>query len=155
RLSINKSNPRPRGRKPSPFRPWVEELEGRRLPAVFVVTNTNDSGAGSLRQAILTANQTPGLDTIQFNVVPDQFGNVTINVPTPLPTVSDAVVIDGTSEPGWHGIFNVFVVDSGSMPVWDGLVLGADGCTVKGLKFKSFVVGIDVESGRNTVENCD
>src|SRR5215470_19284580 len=37
--------------------------------ATFTVTNTNDSGAGSLRQAILDANNTvhhPGLDTIAF-----------------------------------------------------------------------------------------
>ena len=33
------------------------------LAATFTVTNTNDSGAGSLRQAILDANANPGLDT--------------------------------------------------------------------------------------------
>ncbi|MCC5656513.1 DUF4347 domain-containing protein [Nostoc sp. XA010] len=32
----------------------------------FVVTNTNDSGSGSLRQAILNANATVGADTITF-----------------------------------------------------------------------------------------
>ncbi len=31
--------------------------------ATFTVTKTNDSGAGSLRQAILDANANPGLDT--------------------------------------------------------------------------------------------
>ena len=31
-------------------------------PANFVVTNTNDSGAGSLRQAIVDANANPGTD---------------------------------------------------------------------------------------------
>ena len=30
--------------------------------ATFQVTNTNDSGAGSLRQAILSANANPGTD---------------------------------------------------------------------------------------------
>lgn len=33
----------------------------------LVVSNTNDSGPGSLRQAILDANR-PGLDTINFNI---------------------------------------------------------------------------------------
>jgi hypothetical protein len=32
----------------------------------FIVTNTNDSGSGSLRQAILDANALPGADTIIF-----------------------------------------------------------------------------------------
>lgn len=32
----------------------------------FTVTNTNDSGSGSLRQAILNANALPGLNTITF-----------------------------------------------------------------------------------------
>ena len=34
--------------------------------ATFSVTNTGDSGGGSLRQAILDANATPGADTITF-----------------------------------------------------------------------------------------
>jgi len=36
--------------------------------ATYVVTNTNDSGAGSLRQAILDANANAGTDTIVFNI---------------------------------------------------------------------------------------
>jgi hypothetical protein len=37
-------------------------------PATFVVTTTSDSGAGSLRQAILDANANAGADTITFNI---------------------------------------------------------------------------------------
>jgi hypothetical protein len=33
----------------------------------YVVLNTDDSGANSLRQAILEANANPGNDTITFN----------------------------------------------------------------------------------------
>ncbi len=35
--------------------------------ATFTVTNANDSGAGSLRQAILDANAAAGTNTITFN----------------------------------------------------------------------------------------
>ena len=34
----------------------VESLEARRLLAILTVTNTDDSGSGSLRQAIIAAN---------------------------------------------------------------------------------------------------
>jgi len=43
------------------------ELEPRRAPAVFTVTNTLDAGAGSLRQAILNANAAAGADTVAFD----------------------------------------------------------------------------------------
>ncbi len=39
---------------------------GAALAATFTVTNLNNSGAGSLRQAILDANLIPGADTIDF-----------------------------------------------------------------------------------------
>jgi parallel beta-helix repeat protein len=39
------------------------------LARTFTVTNTNDSGAGSLRQAVLDANAIVGVDTITFDSV--------------------------------------------------------------------------------------
>src|SRR5207244_10486254 len=66
--------------------------------ATFTVTNTNDSGAGSLRQAILDANEITGTDTITFNIPGS--GVHTISPTSPLPQISDSVVIDGYTQPG-------------------------------------------------------
>src|SRR6478609_1037981 len=52
----------------------------------FTVTNIADSGAGSLRQAITDANSNPGADTIALLTV--------------LPTVTEAVTIDGYTQAG-------------------------------------------------------
>src|SRR6266853_1359486 len=52
------------------FRPWGEILEERTLLSTFTVTQLGDSGAGSLRQAVLNANNEithPGPDIILFN----------------------------------------------------------------------------------------
>jgi len=69
----------------------------------FTVTNTADSGAGSLRQAILDANANAGLDTITFNVSGagcDGSGVCTITPASGLPVVSSPVLIDGYTQPG-------------------------------------------------------
>ncbi len=46
---------------------FFESLEPRQLLATYMVTNANDSGAGSLRQAISSANAVPDADTIEFD----------------------------------------------------------------------------------------
>lgn len=71
------------------------------LPAratIYQVTSTNDSGSGSLRQAILDANLTPDLDIVTFNIA--GAGPHTIKPLSPLPTITNALVIDGYTQPG-------------------------------------------------------
>ena len=63
----------------------------------FTVTSTADSGPGSLRQAILDANASPGLDTVQFGIV--GAGIHTIAALGTM-TISEAVVIDGFTQAG-------------------------------------------------------
>ncbi|MCI0488913.1 MAG: FG-GAP-like repeat-containing protein, partial [Blastocatellia bacterium] len=92
--------------------------------ATFTVTNTNDSGPGSLRQAIIDANRNPGLDTIIFSI---GSGPVTITIAanTPNLVTSDAVTIDGTTQPGFsgtpiielNGTNNYLVIDGGNSVV--------------------------------------
>ena len=67
------------------------------IPAPYVVTTNANAGIGSLRQALIDANQHPGPDRIQFNIAA---GSKAITLATPLPTVTDPVVIDGLSQAG-------------------------------------------------------
>ncbi len=61
-----------------------------------VVTNTNDSGAGSLRQAILNANATLGADTITFaGVFTDATPDI-ITLTSGKLTITDDITILGT-----------------------------------------------------------
>jgi len=73
------------------------------LADVFVVTNTNNSGPGSLRDALESAdrNGTGVRDFIQFNI-PSNRGPVVIKIPVVqlLPALSANLVIDGTTQPG-------------------------------------------------------
>ncbi|MDQ2922520.1 MAG: hypothetical protein M3R52_13030, partial [Acidobacteriota bacterium] len=50
---------------PQRFRSWLETPV---FAATFTVSNTDDSGAGSLRQAIIDANVSAGTDVISFNI---------------------------------------------------------------------------------------
>jgi hypothetical protein len=63
-----------------------------------VVTNTLDSGPGSLRQAILNANAHSGKDTITFDI--SGAGLHTIVPSTELPVITDPVIIDGYTQQG-------------------------------------------------------
>ena len=105
----NQSTGRRQGRRRAadPRRRAVfETLEPRLLMATvaspdsalpITVTNVNDSGPGSLRQAILDANGTPGpTHTINFAI---PAGSQTINLLSSLPratTVPDVMVLDAT-----------------------------------------------------------
>src|SRR5687767_12021572 len=67
----------------------------------FQVTSVADSGPGTLRQAILDANLTPGRDEISFSIPGP--GPHSIVPLSPLPIVTDPVAIDGATQPGFSG----------------------------------------------------
>ncbi len=73
--------------------------------ATYTVTTTDDSGPGSLRQAILDANAHSGADVIVFNIPAadphfnSDLGVWTIRPLTPLPLIWDeGLIIDGSSQ---------------------------------------------------------
>lgn len=77
--------------------------------ATYVVNNLNDSGAGSLRQAIIDANANPGADVINFDGV--VFGNITLA--SDLPSITEALTIDGTTAPDSQGGADIVIDASG------------------------------------------
>ena len=122
----------------------------------FTVTNTNDSGTGSLRKAILDANARLGADTIRFNI---SGGGVKTILPiSELPDITDPVVIDGYTQPGAKkntratgAIDAVILVELRGLNAGsnaDGLDIAASNVVVRGLAINSFRVdGISIDSG--------
>lgn len=108
--------------------------------ATYTVTNNADSGAGSLRQAILDANTSVGVpDVIEFAI---GSGQQSIAPVTPLPVVSDTLTIDGTTQPGGATCGtnftnrNLLIEINGTNDGTDSLLrfdAGSDGSTIKGL----------------------
>lgn len=65
---------------------------------VLTVTNTNDTGPGSLRQALIDANAAPNVNRIHFNI--SGACPRVITLASLLPTIAEPVIIDGYTQPG-------------------------------------------------------
>ena len=118
--------------------------------ATYTVTNTNDAGAGSLRTAITSANGAAGADTIVFNIA--AAGVQTINLASNLPTITDNVLINGWSQPGFAGT-PLIRIDGGDARN-TGLTFSgtSDGSTVQGLMITNFTVdGILVQNNADGI----
>ncbi len=135
--------------------------ESRIHAAAFTVTATNDAGPGSLRQAILDANSSPGPDVIAFNIPGD---NPSILPLSALPTITDPVVIDGYTQPGASpntleegddAILKLRLSGEARRSVDDGLQINTTGVVVRGLIVIYFYTGIRITGGHsNQVEGC-
>jgi parallel beta-helix repeat protein len=127
-------------------------LTEKNQASTFSVTTTNDSGAGSLRQAILDANANVGLDTITFSIIS---GVQTISPLSQLPTITDPVIIDGTTQPGFSDS-PIIVINGGNITASaSGLTITAGDSTVKGLAIGNFNNGAAINlltNGGNTIQ---
>ncbi|HXV74774.1 MAG TPA: right-handed parallel beta-helix repeat-containing protein [Candidatus Polarisedimenticolaceae bacterium] len=125
------------------------ELSGR--ATTFVVTGTADGGAGSLRDAIASANASAGADVIEF-AIPGA-GPHTITPAIPLPVIAEAVVIDATTQPGYAG--TPLVVLDGSGAGFAGLNVTGGSSVIRGLAIGNLSTGIVLSgAGGNFVEAC-
>ena len=123
----------------------LERMEPRVLLSTYTVVNTTDADLGSLRWAILQANQDTGPSSIVFDLPGP--GLQTISVQSPLPAITSPVVIDGTSGPDYVGQLHI-QLDGRAAAGADGLVLSGGSSLVKGLVISRFQgAGIVLQGG--------
>jgi parallel beta-helix repeat protein len=115
---------------------------------VYTVSNTNDSGAGSLRQAILDANASVGgTDDINFTVA----GTITLQ--SALPSLQGSIRVNGNTAPGF--VSAPLVAINGNGLAANGLELVGSNHLVRALVIRNFAGdGIVVGSIDNVVRGC-
>jgi hypothetical protein len=130
-----------------------------------VVTNTKDSGVGSLRAAIFYAQDHPGT-TVTFNIPPNDpghIGSVYIIKPTDVMTAPvNGTIIDGTTQPNGNSRGPSITIDGSQWPAptypMPGFLLKDINCTVKSMSFiNGSSDGIEIDgpnSTGNTVVGC-
>jgi nitrous oxidase accessory protein NosD len=133
-------------------------VAGIALSDTYTVTHTDDSGEGSLRWAIKSANDNPGSDSIEFDI--DATGPQIIQPLSALPEITDSVIIDGYTQgdasPATAATpANLQIVLDGSELTQDAglrILPQAPGCTVRGLQIEGFQSAIVVAGSHNSVE---
>ena len=123
----------------------------RVIPYRLYVTNLADAGPGTLRQALLDANDAPGENLVLFNL--PGVGLHSIALTAPLPEITSPIIIDGWSQPGVPNQ-PVIEVNGSSMPERaDGLVITAGQSTVRGLILNGFATAIRLATnGANIIQ---
>ena len=138
---------------PSSSPPVMEAMEDRVLFATLLVTNTNDSGAGSLRAAMLKANQYSNADVIQFKI---GSGLKTISPRSALPQLKYVTSLDGSTQGGYAGRPLIEIRGDRAGTSAYGIVLHGGSGTVKGLIVNRFGASgmLLIGKGGNTVKGC-
>lgn len=134
---------------------------GNATANTYTVTTSNDSGNGSLRTALAAANANAGLDRIEF-AIPGN-GPYTIFLTSTL-SITDAVEIDGYTQPGSHpntlaegsdADIRIVLDASGMTPGYQVVMkLPAYGATLRGLAFVRGFEAVRVDGGENRIEGC-
>ena len=121
----------------------------------LVVSSTDDSGPGTLRQAIENANRNVGYpDAIAFDI--DGGGVHTIAPASALPAITDAVTIDAATQSGYGGT-PLIEINGQAVAGTIGLDVGPDapGSVIRGLSIYGFSSGISLgRPGGSVVEAC-
>ena len=124
--------------------------------AQIVVTNTDDSGTGSLRWAIDQANTTVEKDIINFDIAGE--GPHRITPQSIYPAIINPIVIDGTSQTGWTVGNPVIVIDGSDVPIrQNGIMLSSNAhqSEIRGLVIGGYRTGDDFINGFAIVVQTD
>jgi hypothetical protein len=124
----------------------------RVVPQVIMASSLEDSGPGTLRQALLDANAAPGSNAVSFAFTGST--PFVIHLLSPLPAIADPLLIDGWSQLEFRGqpvieLDGSNAVASGAPAgglgfVAAGLDVVAGGSEVRGLSLNGFQVGLRV-----------
>jgi RTX calcium-binding nonapeptide repeat (4 copies) len=137
----------------------LERLEDRTTPAVITVTGAGDAiavdGLVTLREAITSANNNApvnadvvavgayGADSIAFGI--SGSGVHTISPASALPSITDSLIVDGTTQPGFVGLPLIELNGSNAGANANGLTIDAgnfsptdQNCTIKSLVINRF-----------------
>ncbi len=121
------------------------------LAGVCTVSNTNDSGLGSLRAAIDCSNGTPDVQTIDFNI--PGAGTHTIRPNSPLPALTDVFLLDGSTQPGFSGTPIIELDGTNAGAGTNGLTVTAGTSVIRGLVINRFSgSGLVLQGGSNVVD---
>ncbi len=128
----------------------------RDLPDTDPNDGVCDADAGTagnqctLRAAIETANHSAGRDSIPFDI--EGAGPHVITLDSPLPAITEPLVLDATTQPGWTGRPVVTVTGASG----DGLVLPVGESALRGLAIGGFPgAGVKITGpGGNRVLGC-
>lgn len=134
--------------------------------SVFVVTNSGDSGQGSLRQALANCSNTAGPHTIKFNIPASDAGYnpatgtwvISPALTYPYIQTSD-VTIDGTSQTAYAGDLNQLgpeiVIDGGDVVDYGFRFMNAARATLRGLCICRFTEAAQFYNSPNSsVSGC-
>ncbi|RLS75286.1 MAG: DUF2341 domain-containing protein, partial [Planctomycetota bacterium] len=119
----------------------ISDIDDSGLGTSYTIEQLHAAGGGadgkiSLREAIVAANSTVGLDTITFSIAGS--GPHSISLASALPEITQAIVIDGWSEPDFADT-PVIQLDGSAAPAGaDGLWISSGGSTVRGLIISGF-----------------
>ncbi len=107
----------------------------------YTVTNTNDAGVGSLREAMANAISNPGTDNVIFNI-PGAAPH-TITLTSALPALAginaEATNIAGFTQPanGYTGPGAKIIINGNNL-MEDGIVIESNDCLLYGLDIRNF-----------------
>jgi len=125
-------------------------------PDTLVVTNTNETGPGSLQWAVLFANSSALPSVVEFDIS----GSPPYVIPWQGARLEYPVTIDATTQPGYAGTPLIHLEDDRDSGT--GFILWANGCTIRGLGIENTstsgapsFTAVRIDGNAAVIESCD